>query len=117
MKTFKEIAKWLAANCGKRVTAPLTSTDVTALTASVALCPLISYVGAPKELFAAYGAIVSAMQPRCRWMAYHAIAMELDWSHRSMIWTVAGLAEGDKPSGLCAFEAGGCGRDLSKEAA
>lgn len=117
MKTPKEIFKWLAANCGKRVTAPLTSHDADALVASVALTPLISYAGAKPELFAAYRAIVLEMQPQCRWMAYHAIAMELDWSHRSMIWTAAGLPEGDKPSREASFGPGGNYVDLSKVAA
>ena len=114
MKTTKEIVKWLCANCGKRCTAPLTSTDSYALTASVALCPLIGYETAPAELFEAFGSIVRAMQPHTRWMAYHAIAMELDWSHREMIWTAAGLPEGYKPAVKASFEPGGQYKDLSK---
>lgn len=114
MKTFKEISKWLAANCGKRCTAALTSTDVTALTTSVAMTPLISYEGAPEELFFAYRVVVMQMQPHTRWMAYHAIAMELDWGHRSMIWTMAGLPVGDKPARECSFGPGGSHVDLSK---
>lgn len=104
MKTSKEIFKWLQANCGKTCTAPLTSTDVYALVASVNLSNLISYESAPAELFAAYGAIVRAMQPQTRWLAYHAIACELDWSHRNMIWTAAALPEEDKPARKCAYE-------------
>lgn len=81
------------------------------------MTPLISYAGAAPELFAAYRAIVTEMQPKCRWLAYHAIAMELDWSHREMIWAAAGLPEGDQPARKCSFEPGGCGQDLSKIAA
>lgn len=117
MKTSKEIFKWLRANCGKNCTAPLTSHDVNALCAAVALTPLVSWAGAPAALFAAFGAIVREMQPHTRWLAYHAIAMELDWDHRSMIWTAAGLPEGDKPARLASFEPGGSCEDLSKIAA
>lgn len=117
MKTQKEMFKWLAANCGKRCTAGLTSTDATALAASVTMCPLVSYESAPAELFQAYRALVMAMQPHTRWMAFHLIAMELDWDHRAMIWCMAKLPDADKPARLAAFEPGGCQRDLSKEAA
>lgn len=103
MKTQKEILKWLQANLGKHCTAPLTSTDCYALVASVNLCNLISYSSAPLELFAAYGAIVGQMQSHTRGLAYHAIACELDWSHRDMIWGQAGL-QADKPSTKCVFE-------------
>ena len=117
MKTSKEIFKWLRANCGKNCTAALSSHDVNALVASVALTPLISWEGAPAALFAAYGAIVREMQPQTRWLAFHAIAMELDWSHRAMIWAAAGLPEDDKPARLASFEPGGRREDLSKIAA
>lgn len=103
MKTPKEVYRWLQANLGKRCLAPLTSTDNHALLASVALCPLISYRGAADELFAAYRAIVLQMQEHNRPLAYHAIAMELDWSHRRMIWEQAGLA-GQIPLGRCVHE-------------
>jgi len=104
MKTPKEIYKWLQANCGKGCTGALTSTDSYALVTSVNLCLLINYPDAPPELFAAYGAIVRQMQPKTRWMAYHTIAMQLDWQHRNMIWHQSVLPEGDKPSFKCAFE-------------
>lgn len=117
MKTSRELFKWLQANCGRHCTAPLSSHDVNALLASVALCPLVSWSGAPKELFAAYRAIVMEMQPHTRWLAFHAIAMELDWSHRAMIWTQAGLPEGDKPARLASFEPGGARVDLSRKGA
>jgi hypothetical protein len=104
MKTQKEILKWLQANLGKHCTAPLTSTDCYALVTSVNLCNLISYPSAPSELFAAYGAIVRQMQAHTRGLAYHAIACELDWSHRNMIWDLAKLAPEDKPKCRCAYE-------------
>lgn len=104
MKTQKEILKWLQANLGTRCTAPLTSTDCYALVTSVNLSNLISYSSAPPELFIAYGAIVRQMQPHTRGLAYHAIACELDWSHRDMIWEQAQLSPDDKPKCKCAFE-------------
>ena len=114
MKTTKEIFKWLRANCGKDSLAPLSSHDTNALVASVALVNLISWEGAPGQLFDAYRNIVLEMQPHTRWLAYHAIAMELDWGHRAMIWAAAGLPEGDKPARLASFEDGGRREDLSK---
>ena len=114
MKTTKEILKWLKSNCGARCTAALTSTDTYALTAAVAICPLISYQGADPDLFNAFRNVVMAMQQHTRWLAYHAIAMELDWGHREMIWTAADLDDLDKPAGLASFEPGGPRVDKSK---
>ncbi len=104
MKTQKEILKWLQANLGRHCTAPLTSTDCYALVTSVNLCNLIDYPSALPELFAAYGAIVRQMQPHTRGLAYHAIACELDWPHRDMIWELAGFSAGDKPTWKCKYE-------------
>ena len=92
MKSQKEILAWLRANLGKSALGGLTSTDTHALVTSVGLSNLISYATAPAELFAAYAAIVSQMQESTRWLAFHAIACELDWSHREMIWCQAGLS-------------------------
>ena len=110
MKNRTQILTWLKNNCGKQSLAPLSAQDANALLASVALCPLISWTGAPAECFAAYGAIVRQMQPQNRWLAYHAIAMELDWSHRAMIWLAADLPASDKPVHKAAFEPGGSAR-------
>jgi hypothetical protein len=71
---------------------------------SVNLSNLINYSSAPPELFTAYGAIVRQMQSHTRGLAYHAIACELDWSHRDMIWELAGLSAGDRPKYSCKFE-------------
>lgn len=109
MKTEKEIFRWLRANCGKCL-GGLTSTDTYALVASVNLSNLISYETAPPELFDAYRAIVMTMQQHTRWLAYNAIACELDWGHRNMIWAQAKLPEGDKPASRCEFEPGGNAR-------
>lgn len=116
MKSQKEIFSWLRANCGKHCLGVLTSTDVHALMASVALCPLISCPqSAPDELLAAYRAIVMQMQPHSRWLAFHAIAIELDWSHRFKIWSLANLPEDDKPARKAAFEPGGSARIVATQ--
>lgn len=107
MKTSKEIIKWLQANLGGRhATAGLTSTDTHALVTATNLSNLISYESAPPRLFQAYGAIVEEMQPTTRHLAFHAIACELDWSHRMMIWARAGLTDGRGrgPASRCEFE-------------
>jgi hypothetical protein len=104
MKTSTEIFRWLKANCGKQCLAPLTSHDTNSLLASVAITPLISWSSAPPELFAAYRAVVLEMQPQTRWLAFHAIAMELDWNHRFRIWQQAGLPKEDMPKHKAAFE-------------
>ena len=93
MKTQTDILRWLRANLGKHSTGGLTSHDTQALTASVALVPMISYPSASPDLFQAYHAIVSEMQFHTRHLAFHAIAYELDWTHRQMIWTQSGMAE------------------------
>jgi hypothetical protein len=107
VKSQKEILRWLKAN-GLPL-GGLTSHDVYALVTSVGLCNLISYESAPPELFEAYSAIVRQMQPSQRHLAFHAIACELDWSHRRMIWTTSGLsadADGGIPTSRCAAERG-----------
>ena len=109
MKTQKEIFAWLRSNCG-RTLGGLTDTDTAALVTSVNLTNLIAYPQAPLDLFAAYRAIINAMQPHNRWMAYHAIAMELDWSYRRMVWDHARLDPADIPAFKCAYEPGGSAR-------
>lgn len=103
MKTSKEIYSWLRGNLGPRCLGVLTSQDAVALVTSVNLSNLISYPSAPPELFTAYGAIVAQMQPQARYLAYHAIACELDWHNRSMIWQKAGL-EMEIPESRCVHE-------------
>ena len=102
MKTKTEILRWLKNNLGEGCLGGLTSTDTYALVSSVNLSNLIAYESAPQKLFDAYAAIVEAMQPHCRFLAYHAIACELDWSHRAMIWRRANLNLSDV-RGVCAF--------------
>lgn len=103
MKTQKEIIRWLKANLRPKCTSGLTSTDTYALVTSVGLCNLINYDTAPAELFAAYRAIVQQIQPHNQRLAFHAIACELDWGHRAMIWAAAKLEMPAKIS-ACAYE-------------
>lgn len=98
MKTQKDILKWLQANLGKHSVAALTSGDTYALVTSVNLSNLISHNSAPPGLFDAYRAIVSQMQDHTRQLAFHAIACELDWSHRAMIWHNAGMGDQIPPT-------------------
>ena len=99
MKTKNEILKWLRGN--KIPLGGLTSHDVEALVTSVNLSNLISYETAPEALFDAYRAIIWEMQPHTRGIAFHAIACELDWSHRYMIWLQAGIKLDDYPKYVC----------------
>lgn len=119
MKTPKEILSWLKLNLGRSAIAPLTSTDTYALVTSVNLSNLISYPSAPPELFRAWCDIVSQMQEHNRHLAYHAVAMELDWSHRRMIWeqafTIAGVLQQDIPQSICCYENGGGGDERSQQ--
>jgi len=108
VKTQKEILRWLrdnGQNCGA-----MTSSDAVALVCSVNLSNLISYPAAPPDLFTAYKTIVLSMQPHTRSLAFHAIAAELDWGHRDMIWSQCGLPDCDRPKIKCAFEPGGSRR-------
>lgn len=41
----------------------------------------------------AFGAVVSAMQPKCFYFAYHCIAFVMDWHNRGDIWRRAGLPD------------------------
>jgi hypothetical protein len=62
-------------------------------------CHLAGLRAAIGELLASRKNLVES-----RGKAYHAIACELDWPHRDMIWELAGLSPGDKPKCKCAFE-------------
>jgi hypothetical protein len=103
MKTQKEIFSWLRGNLGPHCLGGLTSTDAACLVTSVNLTNLICSPKAPPPLFAAYRAIIEQMLPHNRRLAYHAIACELDWGQRDMIWTAAACPPLDNP-GRCKFE-------------
>jgi hypothetical protein len=109
-----EIYRWLQCNLGKRCLAPLTGTDTKALDAAVQTAQLWTYCDNRAAVAKAFGLIVSEMQPSTRHLAYHAIAKVSDWSFRAELWASAGL-NFDDVRGVCAFERGGCGEDLSKK--
>ena len=92
MKTpcCKTLHQWLRDNCGKQCLAPLTGTDSAALDAAVHTAELYAYEPC-EQVALAFGFIVLQMQPKCRWLAYHAIAHVMDWSDRERIWQQARL--------------------------
>lgn len=102
------IYAWLKSNLGKNCLAPLTGTDARALIASVEIMELYSVCKEPGVLIA-FREIVLQMQPQCRELAFHAIAMKLDWSDRNEVWCASNLYL-DHPLfkvRVCAFESGG----------
>jgi len=86
----REIVRWLKANglaCGV-----LTGTDVRALAASCAILDVMCVAGRDSRLLDAYALTVSLMQPKAIHLAYHAIAMVMDWGERSVVFAMAGLS-------------------------
>lgn len=81
---------WLRDNLGKGCLGVLTNVDIRALRAAVEIVELYSYCRTP-EVARAFGAVVIAMQPRSRELAYHSIAHVMDWCHRDQLWLEAGL--------------------------
>lgn len=81
---------WLRDNLGREATASLTGTDTRALAACHSILHLYASTWSVAVLVA-YRAVVVEMQPTTRYMAYHLIAMVLDWSDRPVVWTQAGL--------------------------
>ena len=101
-----ELKKWLKANLGNL--GELTSVDWEALVVADAIVRLKSYE-ADAGLAAAFAAVVSKMQVKCRRYAYHAIARHLEWYSREQLWTESGLPPIAQP-GVCAYEPGGSAR-------
>lgn len=85
------IAKWLRDN-GHRL-GGLTGQDWPALKAAVQIVELWCYSDTNGRRCAAvaFGAVVQAMQPELRYLAYHSIAHVGDWSHRAELWAMANL--------------------------
>lgn len=81
---------WLRENLGREATAAMTGTDIRALVACYHILVLHAYTRS-ETVLVAYQAVVVEMQPSTRYMAYHLIAMVLDWSDRPVVWTQAGL--------------------------
>ena len=91
--------KWLLANLGDRCLAPLTSHDRVALDASVHIAELWGRSDAANraQSATAYALVVSQMQEHTRELAFHCIAMMLDWSHRAELWTEAAMPPIENP--------------------
>ncbi len=84
------IYPWLRANLGPHCLAPLTGSDDRALLAAVQIVEQWSY-DPHSDVALAFGAVVRRMQPKCRYLAYHAIAHVMDWSNRAELWDRAQL--------------------------
>lgn len=93
--------EWLNENLGD-ATAALTGTDTRAINAAHAIIELYGYTESDASLVA-FGCVVREMQPGTRWMAYHLIAMVLDWDDRAVVWAKAGLPDFTKPV-RCKYE-------------
>lgn len=86
----QDVGRWLVANLGRGVLAPLTGTDSRALAAAVHVVELYSYDRRP-EVAEAFGLVVRRMQPSTRWLAFHAVAKVMEWETRFELWALAGL--------------------------
>lgn len=87
----QRILKWLRAN-GIPLGA-LTSHDTAALRAATEIAELWSRGGGEgqRNSAIAFGKVVQQMQETTQFMAYHAVAMVADWSHRDELWIEAEL--------------------------
>lgn len=111
----EKLYPWLRSNLGKRCLGVLTGTDARALAAAVHIIELYSYCP-EKSVAEAFGAVVIQMQPQARYLAYHAVAMVMNWETRGELWIAAGLPT-ENARGKCSFEPGGAMIDLAKQAA
>lgn len=105
------VMSWLKANLGKSCLAPLTGTDTKALRAAVQIIELYGYIAQRDEdaTLAAFAAIVRQMQRSTQELAYHSIAMLMEWHSRDEIWARAGLEPLERVR-VCAYEPGGSAR-------
>lgn len=86
----QRVRAWLTANLGKAHLGALTGTDTRALLAAVHIVELYSYDRSPR-VAQAFGLVVSRMQERTRYLAFHAVAMVMEWETRFELWTLANL--------------------------
>lgn len=103
---------WLRENLGKHALAPLTGTDARALQAAVQIVECYAFEREP-QLLEAFGSVVAQMQQSTQELAYHALAMVMDWSDRRAIWEPLIERHGLNPLTkvhVCAYEPGGSGR-------
>lgn len=99
------VLDWLHSNLGGHALAPLTGSDTRALRAAVQIMEQYAYDRHP-GLLLAFAKVVQRMQTKTWELAYHAIAHPLDWSDRSKVWAMSGLAT-FTPKMKCSFEPGG----------
>jgi hypothetical protein len=85
---------WLKANLGARALAPLTGTDMRALDAAAHVVELWAVTGEDRVLDA-FRRVVLEMQPKTRYLAYHAVAHTCEWGTRGVVWALAGLSFDD----------------------
>lgn len=100
MKTLskeKLLFNWLENNCGRRLVAGMTSSDVAFLKAGVALAEVWLKTGESDSeslgITAGFAACALGMQRITRRALFHAIAHVGDWGHRRSLWESAGLFE------------------------
>lgn len=112
-----DLFKWLKANLGKRCLAALTGYDAPALVAAYAIAEAMCNADSEclPHLHRAFGEVVRTMQPKCRGLAYHAIAKARNWSDRYHVWKSAALSDEDIPTTECSFGPGGSHVDLSRK--
>lgn len=109
------LPSWLKANLGKKCLAPLTGTDAAALAAAVQIAQLHAYDPGDTGVCRAFRLVVLRMQPKCRFLAYHAIAHVMEWSDRARLWEQAELPPLPATLPECSFAPGGSYIDLSKK--
>lgn len=109
------ILPWLRAQFGKRCTAALTSTDLSALLAATHCAELWVSTGTGHAA-RAFGEVAVHMQPGTIYLAYHAVAHIGEWRQRAELWEAAGLPAMANP-GVCAYEPGGSQRPMERSAA
>ena len=103
------ISKWLREN-GMSL-GGLTGQDWPALRSAVQIVELwcLSDSQGRTQAAIAFCAVVHAMQPNLRYLAYHSIAHVGDWSFREELWIAAQLPPLDDIP-LCNYEPGGAAR-------
>lgn len=111
----QQLRAWLTANLGKHCLGALTGSDWKAITAAVHILEAYAYDNSRVNL-AAFACVVSRMQKSTQHLAYHLIAMILDWGDRESVWidargaalTIVGPGTIiDRPTTRCAYEPGG----------
>jgi len=106
-----KVSAWLKANLGSKCLAPLTGTDARCLFAAVQIIDLYNQCDQRHEgnILVAFYHVVNQMQRSTQELAYHSIAMLMEWHSRAEIWHAAGLTPFESVR-VCAYEPGGSAR-------